>query len=131
MGALENDLDYGLELRRKAYAEAHPGATLTEILVLGSTYDPDNVTGNMAFDWFKTEQVINSVRNEGHKARHKHGDAALATDAEALSVLVEEVGEVAKAINQRKPEEVKKELIQVASVAIRHLSGDLTFSEKP
>ena len=51
---------------------------------------------------------------------------------ELLSVLMEEVGEVATALNQNLgEEEFRKELVQVASVAIRHLAGDLTFSHKP
>jgi NTP pyrophosphatase (non-canonical NTP hydrolase) len=89
------------------------------------------VNGNEAYNELHTLGIINLVYEEGVKARRKHGDAPLATDAELITVLVEEVGEVAKAYNQLKPDEFRKELVQVASVAIRHLAGDLTFSSKP
>ena len=80
------------------------------------------------YDWFT---VINKVDAEGSEARIKHGFAPKANDLEALSVLIEEVGEVATALNQNLPkQELEKELIQVASVAIRWLQGDLTFSRK-
>lgn len=45
---------------------------------------------------------------------------------QALAVLTKEVGEVAKAIIERKPEEVREELIQVAAVAVRALE-DVTI----
>jgi hypothetical protein len=90
------------------------------------------MNGNEAFDINFTTVVLTDVLNEGVHARQKHGDAPVATNEEALQVLTEEVGEVAKALNQNLPEEeFRKELIQVASVAIRHLAGDLTFSRKP
>ena len=90
------------------------------------------MTGNEAYDAATTQAVIRALYAEGVSARRKHGDAPLATNAEALSVLVEEVGEVAMALNQNlSNEELKKELVQVASVAVRWLAGDLTFSHKP
>lgn len=89
------------------------------------------MNGKEAFDSIFTEAMIEAVWIEGEKARAKHGDAPLATNEEALQILMEEVGEVAKALNQNLPEEeFRQELIQVASVAIRHLAGDLTFSGK-
>lgn len=90
------------------------------------------MTGNEAYDWMFTEVAIDAVRREGDKARAKHGNALVANAEEFLSVLVEEVGEVAKAINQNlSKEELRKEVIHTASVAIRFLAGDLTFSSKP
>lgn len=89
------------------------------------------MTGNEAFSAYVTGAYLRDVCIEGERARAKHGDAPLATDEQALAVLMEEVGEVAKAICQNKPEEFRKELVQVASVAIRHIAGDLTFSRKP
>ncbi len=90
------------------------------------------MTGNEAYSYDKTSHVLGDVLTEGIKARAKHGDAPIATDMELLSVLMEEVGEVATALNQNLgEEEFRKELVQVASVAIRHLAGDLTFSHKP
>lgn len=90
------------------------------------------MTGNDAYKEHNTWVVVNQVLAEGQKARKKHGDAPVANAEEFLSVLVEEVGEVATAINQNLPEEeLRKEVVQVASVAIRFLAGDLTFSHKP
>jgi NTP pyrophosphatase (non-canonical NTP hydrolase) len=90
------------------------------------------MTGNEAYDFDRTASIIDLVIKEGYKARMKHGDAPLAINGEALSVLMEEVGEVATAMNQNLPTgELRKELVQVASVAIRWLAGDLTFSRKP
>ena len=90
------------------------------------------MTGTEMFSRIATGQVLDLVCNEGIKARRKHGDAPIATDMELLSVLMEEVEEVATALNQNLgEEEFRKELVQVASVAIRHLAGDLTFSHKP
>ena len=90
------------------------------------------MTGNEAYSYDKTNHVLGDVLTEGIKARAKHGEAPIATDMELLSVLMEEVGEVATALNQNLgEEEFRKELVQVASVAIRHLAGDLAFSHKP
>jgi len=100
------------------------------------------MTGNEAYSYDKTRHVLGMFCRvlrvvplrvtEGIKARAKHGDAPIATNMELLSVLMEEVGEVATALNQNLGEkEFRKELVQVASVAIRYLAGDLTFSRKP
>ena len=90
------------------------------------------MNGNEAYNHIDTVLVVTDVLIEGIKARVKHGDAPLATNEQALQVLMEEVGEVATALNQDLPEEeFRKELLQVASVAIRHLAGDLTYSRKP
>ncbi len=90
------------------------------------------MTGNEAFDQYITDLILKDVMVEGKRARAKHGDGPIATNAQLLSVLMEEVGEVATALNQNLgEEEFRKELVQVASVAIRHLAGDLSFSYKP
>lgn len=90
------------------------------------------MNGNDAYSWEFTNVIVGDILKEGVKARAKHGDAPLASNEQVLSILVEEVGEVAKAINQNLPEdEYRKELTHVASVALRALAGDLTFSRKP
>ena len=81
----------------------------------------------------RTYGILDEVMKEGDRARKKHGEVGRrGTNLESLSILLEEVGEVATAINQDLPqEELRKELIQVASVAVRWLAGDLIFSHKP
>jgi NTP pyrophosphatase (non-canonical NTP hydrolase) len=70
------------------------------------------MTSNEAYSLATTQAVVRALYDEGDRARRKHGDAPLATNAEALSVLMEEVGEVAMALNQNLPkEELKKELV--------------------
>jgi len=76
--------------------------------------------------------VIMLIKEENVRARSKHEGAPQASELEALSILGEEFGEVAMAINQNLPKkELEKEIIQVASVAVRWLMGDLTFSRRP
>ena len=81
---------------------------------------------------YSLETVANKIDTETSRAREKHGySAPQASELEALSILVEEVGEVAMAINQNRPkQELEKEIVQVASVAIRWLMGDLHYSRK-
>jgi len=75
--------------------------------------------------------VLRMIGEESTKARSKHQGAPQATEDQALSILVEEVGEIATALNQNLPKaELEKEIVQVASVATRWLMGDLTYSRK-
>ena len=48
-------------------------------------------------------------------------------DFEKLSILLEEVGEVAKALNEKDEENLKEELIQVAAVCMRWLESEWYF----
>ena len=60
------------------------------------------------------------LRQEGLKASGKF-TATCADDipaASKLAILVEEVGEVARAICDRDPEHMREELVQVAAVAV-------------
>lgn len=60
---------------------------------------------------------------ERHRQDRKWGVQNL-TDAEFMCVLAEEVGEVANAINDGlTPEHVRKELVQVAAVAVKWLEA--------
>lgn len=69
--------------------------------------------------------IIRAVIAEYDRAKGKHGehtlDGALATDLTRLAALVEEVGEVAEAMTYDAGERaaaLKKELVQVANVAL-------------
>jgi NTP pyrophosphatase (non-canonical NTP hydrolase) len=75
--------------------------------------------------------VIQVVRNERARqdAKWGAGHHLVWTPHIALAVLVEEVGEVAKAINDGTEAELSNELIQVAAVAIAALEGILARSE--
>jgi len=68
--------------------------------------------------------ALNDLTDEMSRAREKHGDYSLdgkaMTDVTRLAALMEEVGEVGRAMTYDKDHggELRKELIQVANVAI-------------
>lgn len=80
---------------------------------------------------------LNEISDEADNARHKFGDQFDFTDEQWLAVLVEEVGEAAKALNERtldrtrkdpldvmptqaeRTAELRAEVVQVAAVAAR------------
>lgn len=80
------------------------------------------------FEWYRIAEAAKSAQAEIERAIRKHGQARtpLSRDiplGEKLAILVEEVGEVAKAltydhINLEDMENLKKELDQVAAVAM-------------
>lgn len=73
-----------------------------------------------------SHETIEQLEDERHKQRKKFGAQPLADDRAALRIALEELGECAKALNQRlSPQEFRKELKQLAAVCIAHLDGDL------
>lgn len=62
------------------------------------------------------QEVFTAVR----EAEKQH-PAFVSTDHEALAVLTEEVGEVAKALNDQHAAHMRQEIAQVAAVCIRWL----------
>lgn len=71
-----------------------------------------------------SELTLHALLAESYRAHAKHGDKSLLfsglTDTQRLAALVEEVGEVARAMtydNDQGREHLIKELIQVANVA--------------
>lgn len=68
-------------------------------------------------------QIMDEVVREIDRGNAKHGHAPLATDDDTCLILLEELGEYAQACLQRRPEDARKELVQVAAVAINHLCG--------
>ena len=72
------------------------------------------------------DETIDDLRNESAGARAKFpGNRFL------LAALTEEVGELAKAMLQKRPAaEIEREALQVACVAVRILEeGDATFAD--
>jgi NTP pyrophosphatase (non-canonical NTP hydrolase) len=75
------------------------------------------------------DNVFRLVREERRQQDAKWGPSnriLVGTPEEQLAILVEEVGEVAKAVVERDAEETENELIQVAAVAVAWLESILT-----
>lgn len=66
------------------------------------------------------DRFLSEVRREFAHAREKHpGEEGVLTDAEWLAVLTEEVGECARALQDEGDDELRRELAQVAAMALR------------
>lgn len=75
--------------------------------------------------------TIATARELG-RARAKHpNEEGVLTDAEWLAVLTEEVGEVARAIQDETDEELRTELAQVAAVAARWFASIPQGRQRP
>lgn len=61
---------------------------------------------------------IHAVLNERARQKHLWGDQTRNTRETWLRILIEEVGEVAKALNEKEWEQYRTELVQVAAVAV-------------
>lgn len=68
------------------------------------------------------QDALDHVRRERERQDMKWGPSH-ARPVPSLAVLVEEVGEVAEAINERSALGVHDELVQVAAVAVAMLEG--------
>jgi hypothetical protein len=76
----------------------------------------------------RREAILHEIANERQRQRIKwtvahawgHGDCSSdgVDDAVKMAVLTEEVGEVARALLDRKPADLRAELVQVAAVAV-------------
>lgn len=69
------------------------------------------------------EQILDAVKHERRNQDRKWGINWNLTDYAFYAILGEEFGEVGKAINERDLANLKEELIQVAAVAVRHLTA--------
>jgi NTP pyrophosphatase (non-canonical NTP hydrolase) len=63
------------------------------------------------------------IEAEISRGNAKHGHGELATPVQVVSILCEELGEYAQAVMQGRMADARKELLQVAAVAINHLRG--------
>jgi NTP pyrophosphatase (non-canonical NTP hydrolase) len=66
----------------------------------------------------KRDMIINEVHNERDRQDAKFGDQISNTAQEWLVILVEEVGEVARALCDGNMASYRKEIIEVAAVAV-------------
>ena len=71
----------------------------------------------MEENWFDAFNILNEVETERNNQIKKWGEQTHGPDR-WMSILVEEVGEVARAANERFPRQYRAELIQVAAVAV-------------
>lgn len=67
------------------------------------------------------DPVYSEVIEEIDRGNQKHGSGPLASPLQVVSILTEEVGEFAGEINRGNMAKARKELIQVAAVAINAL----------
>lgn len=68
-------------------------------------------------------EIMAAIVREIDRGNEKHGTGPLASPIQVVSILVEEIGEFAQATMQNRSDDARKELIQVAAVAINHLCG--------
>lgn len=62
--------------------------------------------------------LFDLILEERERQDKKFGANRMLDDGEWLKIIIEEIGEVAKAMLENSPKEVMKELIQVAAVAL-------------
>lgn len=68
--------------------------------------------------WYLPARILSDLGKERLRQIELYPDDQYLPDLDWLPILAEEFGEVAKAILEKKPGEVRKELIEVAAVAI-------------
>lgn len=66
---------------------------------------------------------LNEVDQERDRQDRKWGSQRHLDDRTWLTILVEEVGEIARASLEHDPEGLRKELVQVAAVAVAWMEG--------
>jgi NTP pyrophosphatase (non-canonical NTP hydrolase) len=69
----------------------------------------------------KRESIIAAIEKERERQNLLHPEEL--GDQQMLAVLIEEIGEVGKALLEEGPEELEKELIQAAAVCFRWLEN--------
>jgi NTP pyrophosphatase (non-canonical NTP hydrolase) len=76
-----------------------------------------------------TQQIIDAIAQERKRQEEKHGEFSVAgpfkSDAERLVILVEEVGEVARALQDgdAESENLRAEIVQCAAVCVAWLES--------
>jgi NTP pyrophosphatase (non-canonical NTP hydrolase) len=68
-------------------------------------------------------KIVNAVIRERRAQDDKWGTPQSLPDFQWLTILTEEVGEVAKAINEDHQLEIRDELVQVIAVAVKWLEN--------
>lgn len=98
----------------------HIGALEAKLIEQRSVIANHDLNG---FDGVGAQRLawLHEFANERERQVEKWGEGPMPADT-TLAILVEEVGEVGKALNERMPDpDVKAELVQVAAVALRWL----------
>ena len=68
---------------------------------------------------------------ERKKQFEKFGAEPLANRCQLVTIITEEVGEIAREVNQAgKEEKLRQEVLQVAAICIAYLDGDLHFGNQ-
>ncbi len=75
-------------------------------------------TDELLLDPDATWEALEKVRAERGLQDARWGDQSSKTDLQGLSVEMEELGEVARALNDNNIKQLKEEVIQVAAVAV-------------
>ena len=68
-------------------------------------------------------ELLGEITEEIDRGNAKHGHGELATPEQVALILLEELGEFAQATMQQRPDDARKELLQIAAVACNHLLG--------
>jgi NTP pyrophosphatase (non-canonical NTP hydrolase) len=68
-------------------------------------------------------ELCAAIAEEIERGNKKHGHGDLATTIQVVAILVEELGEFSQAIMQNRPNDARKELLQIAAVACNFLQG--------
>lgn len=74
------------------------------------------------YKWLKSD-VLESIDDEIERGNAKHGKAPMALGDDVVLILAEELGEYAQALLQGRFADAKKELTQIAAIAVNHLCG--------
>lgn len=69
------------------------------------------------------KEILEEVEKEIQSGNQKHGHGPLANPIQVIAILCEELGEYAQANLKNQPTKARKELIQIAAIALNHLCG--------
>ena len=76
-----------------------------------------------------TETYV-ALQEERYRQHNKFGHKPIATPTQMITILTEELGEVARAVNQDRPLDAEKELTQLAACCIAYIENDLHFGNE-
>ena len=69
------------------------------------------------------EEILDLIREERRKQDEKWGGKNFLNDYSAMTILTEEIGEVAHAILEKDFKNMEEELVQVAAVCVKWLES--------
>ena len=80
--------------------------------------------------FYCSQNTLYEIDNERVKQHEKFSNEPLASSSDMVAILIEKLGEVARAVNQQNKIQTKKEIIQLAACCIAYLDGDLHFGKQ-